>query len=119
MRAIAGRVFEHTDARLPDYSAYRVAGEDFPALIPDRGGVTDGCLWWGLTEATLRRLDRFEGGLYLRKPLRVQTRNGPRLAWTYLLRPLYRDHLSAQLWDYERFRAGALGRYVRAGAVRP
>jgi gamma-glutamylcyclotransferase (GGCT)/AIG2-like uncharacterized protein YtfP len=118
MAAVAGGVFEHVEARLEGYSAYRVLGEDFPALIPDPRGDTAGTLWRGLNGRALGRLDRFEGTLYQRSRVRVQTPDGRRLAWTYVLRPLYRGRLSAQLWDYGHFREGALRRYLKAGPAR-
>ena len=112
MSSIARAAFEHAEATLPGHRAYRVLGEDFPALVPDSNGGVIGRLWWGLGGADLRRLDRFEGALYVRKRVRVETRTGRCLAWAYLLRPLHRARLSAQRWDYDRFREGAMQRYL-------
>jgi gamma-glutamylcyclotransferase (GGCT)/AIG2-like uncharacterized protein YtfP len=118
MAAVAGGAYEHVEARLAGHRAYRVLGEDFPALVPVPRAVSPGTLWWGLEEAALRRLDRFEGELYARKRVRVETGYGRCLAWAYLLRPIYRGRLSAQPWDYERFREAAMRRYLRPGPSR-
>jgi gamma-glutamylcyclotransferase (GGCT)/AIG2-like uncharacterized protein YtfP len=115
MRAVAGRGFEHREASLPAHAAYRVLAEDFPGLVPERRGRAAGTLWWGLDERALRRLDRFEGELYVRKRVRVDTDSGRCMAWVYLLRPLYHGRLSAQPWDYGRFRKDAMVRYLGSG----
>ncbi len=52
----------------------------------------------------LERLDAFEGDLYQRTPVKVETKKEEILnAETYVIRPEYRGYLSSKKWNVKKF----------------
>ena len=57
-----------------------------------------------MDESSLARLDAFEGDLYQRTPVRVETeREGILTAETYVIKPKYRSSLSTTEWNVKEF----------------
>ncbi len=111
MQDIAGRRLPRCAARLLDHAAYPVRGAAYPGLVPEAGRLVRGVLWEGLDAAALRRLDRYEGALYVRRRVRALTDGGARLAWAYVFRTRYRDRLGDDVWERDRLDGdGARGR---------
>lgn len=115
LRAVLGRDLPAARAVLPGYASYRIAGEDFPGLIPAAAHTTEGIVYCGLDRADLAHLDRYEGFLYQRRIVRIRTSDGSLVrAWTYVVRQGYRDRVSRDHWDLAEFEAG-----LSAGCRRP
>jgi gamma-glutamylcyclotransferase (GGCT)/AIG2-like uncharacterized protein YtfP len=114
MEAVAGRVFAAEPARLAGYARRGVRGEVFPALVAAAGAETPGVLYRGLDPRSLAALDAFEGDLYERRTLVVETAAGPAAAEAYLAREGRRGALTGEPWDLDGFVARELPRYLAA-----
>jgi gamma-glutamylcyclotransferase (GGCT)/AIG2-like uncharacterized protein YtfP len=117
-RAVAGACPPSEPAHLPGYAGYRLAGEPFPAVVPQPLAETPGLLYQGVTPRQMRDLDAFEGRWYRRerRPVRIGTKRVA--AWVYVLGAGYRRRLTREPWNLERFIAQDLGVYLaRIGAT--
>lgn len=80
---VAGRPVDPRPARLDGHAAFRVAGADYPVILPAPGEVAEGLI---LTcDADMRaRLDFYEAGFgYDLRPVTVATAQGPVTALVY------------------------------------
>ncbi len=103
LRVVLGAGFdvvEQVPARLPGWRVEAVPGEVYPMVRADAEAEAHGLLLRGLTDEALARADFYEGldnyG-YLRKPVVVQTEDGPAEATVYV--PLSQDGVSAGDWS--------------------
>ena len=65
---------------------------------------SEGIIYFDVDELSLERLDEFEGELYQRTPIQVETVEKEILnAETYVIKPEYRDYLSSKGWDVNKF----------------
>lgn len=116
IEAVIGRRPEGAAAVLPGFARYRVLGEEFPGLVPQEGAVTDGIVYDGLDRHELALADHYEGAWYERVEAKIG-RAGVRMdAYVYVVRPEYRDILSAEPWDLERYRRQSR-KMPRAGGI--
>lgn len=105
-------------ALLRNFSRRAVHEQPFPALIAAAGEQVWGVLYRDLNDASVARLDRFEGEMYARHPVQVQLAAAPQAdtgadadagaaarvdAQVYVVEPAYHQLVSEQAWDYERF----------------
>ncbi len=105
MRAVTGRDFTAQVARLRGYARFRVKDALYPGIIAQPHASIDGIVYVDLDHATLKRLDAFEGGLYRRIHVRVQTNGGKLVtADTYVVKPSFRCRLTATPWSQEEFK---------------
>lgn len=118
VETVIGRRLQGTAAVVAGFARYRILGEEFPGLVPCDGAMTDGVVYDGMDRRDLALTDRFEGAWYERTLVKV-SRAGARVeAYVYVVRPEYRDILSAEPWDMEKYarqsrkgsRAGGLSR---------
>lgn len=85
---VLGRKAEVQPARLAGHAVYWAKGGAFPLIVAQSGGVAEGVVLTGLTEAEAARLDYYEGGFgYLTRDLPVETAAGPVLARVYIPTP--------------------------------
>lgn len=104
MVAVTTRTFRSIDAILKGYARFTVKGESYPGIIPAPDAVTQGILYFELDELSVERLDEFEGDLYQRASVRVETENEDILnAQTYVIKPEFRNRLSLQEWNIKEF----------------
>ena len=100
MYAVTTRKFRFKNAVLRGYARFTVKGESYPGIIPVTDAVTEGIIYFDVDELSLERLGAFEGDLYQRKPVRVETKEREiRDAETYVIRPEYRGCLSSSEWN--------------------
>jgi hypothetical protein len=105
-RAVVGRDAPSIEATIDGYAAYRVEGEVYPAVVPESGAETPGLVYFGLTDAEIERLDRFEGSFYERTMVTALTGDGRDLpAECYVARRSSRDQVTVEPWDAEGFLA--------------
>ncbi len=115
MRAVTGRVFSRTEARLVAYARYRVREASYPGIVAQDGVVTSGVLLYRVDPRSLARLDAFEGELYERKMVSVQRADGfAGSAGAYVVRRQFRNRLSHEPWDPMRFEAEQLQQFLIA-----
>ena len=104
MYAVTTREFRFVEANLRGYARFTVKGESYPGIIPATDAVTEGIIYFDVDELSLERLDEFEGDLYQRTPILVKTAEKEILnAETYVIKPEYRDYLSTNGWDVNKF----------------
>lgn len=104
MYAVTAREFRFKNAILRGYARFRVKGESYPGIIPVADAVTIGIIYFDVDELSLERLDVFEGDLYQRKPVRVETKEREiQDAEAYVVKPKFRDHLSSSEWHMKAF----------------
>lgn len=104
MYAVTARHFRFKKAVFRGYARFTVNGESYPGIVPEADAVTEGIIYLNVDEASLERLDIFEGELYQRTPVRVETKGEAILnAETYVIKPEYRGYLSSKGWDVNTF----------------
>ena len=115
VETLIGRRPEGAAAVLPGFARYRILGEDFPGLVPCDGAMTDGVVYDGMDRRDIALIDRFEGAWYERALVKVSCAGVRVDACVYVVRPEYRDILSAESWDLARF-AGRIRKFQRFGS---
>ena len=117
VHSLTGRCFSSRPAVLDGFARYRVRGRSYPGIVPAPGSRTAGVLFGGVDLRSLALLDCFEGDLYVRREVRVRTRDGSLLvAQTYVVAPGRRSLLSRVPWSRAGFAARHLGGYRAHGA---
>jgi gamma-glutamylcyclotransferase (GGCT)/AIG2-like uncharacterized protein YtfP len=106
VEALLGRALPGVDALLSGYVRSLLRGQCYPGIVARAGARTRGVLYFEVEEWMLALLDRYEGSLYRRLPVRVTTAAGGTLAaQAWILPPARRALLSGEPWDRERFAA--------------
>lgn len=91
-------------AELCGYRRRSVVGASYPGIVPYAADRVDGLLYLALPESVWRRLDRFEGEMYVRQGVRVRLADGgAAMAETYVVRPACRRRLASVDWDFTEF----------------
>lgn len=114
-QAVVGCHHEPLKAMLGGYARFRVRDTSFPGII-----VTptieplEGKLYLGLNPKLVSLLDQFEGDLYYRQLVNVQTSDGHQYrANTYVVRPENRHLLTNDPWYPKNFaNSGELNRFL-------
>ncbi len=118
-RPLAQREFASMAATLEGYQREGVAGQLYPGIRPCPGAVTPGRVYLDVDDATLERLDAFEGDEYRRATVsvRVSTPEG-RATWVdaevYVLAD--RSRLDGKPWNAERFGRDAAASFYQTHA---
>ncbi|SEG72640.1 Gamma-glutamyl cyclotransferase, AIG2-like [Thermomonospora echinospora] len=105
LQALLGRVPELEPARAVGWRVKALPGVVYPGLVADPGGVADGLLMTGLSEAERRLLDAYEGESY--EPRRMALDDGRR-AWTYV----WKGRTEPDDWNPARFAERDLPAYL-------
>jgi gamma-glutamylcyclotransferase (GGCT)/AIG2-like uncharacterized protein YtfP len=104
LRDVAGCRLSAVAGTLRGYSRRAVRGEPYPALVPDPEGRVAGVVYRDVPDAAWRRLDRFEGEMYVGQTVEVDlAEGGTLLAQTYVVRPEFRHRLAPSDWDFADF----------------
>jgi gamma-glutamylcyclotransferase (GGCT)/AIG2-like uncharacterized protein YtfP len=104
MHAVTARHFRSQKAILRDYARFRVKGESYPGIIPVTDAITEGIIYFNVNEFSLDKLDTFEGNLYERTRVRVETEEKTiQMAQAYVIPSKYLGYLSRTAWDVEEF----------------
>ncbi len=78
--------------------------EHYPAMLPGPvSSKVEGILYLDIDAEDLTRLDQFEGSIYDRRDVQVMTDNNIHAAQAYVLKDSYRNLVSEQEWDPEKF----------------
>jgi gamma-glutamylcyclotransferase (GGCT)/AIG2-like uncharacterized protein YtfP len=104
MHAVTGCDFLSISALLQNYARYRVKGESYPGIVPEKGALTQGVLYIDVDRSSVEKLDDFEGEWYVRTPVKIKT-GGGRLfpAEAYVFKEQHRELLSSEGWDAKTF----------------
>ena len=104
MAEVAGKRLPYTPAVLTGYRRFLVRGEQYPGVVDDPAGTVSGLVYHDIDATGWRRLDRFEGEMYQRRPVTVQLAGGG-LAQVdcYVIRSAFLHRLTRTEWDYTAF----------------
>jgi gamma-glutamylcyclotransferase (GGCT)/AIG2-like uncharacterized protein YtfP len=102
-------------AVLRGHARYRVAGEVWPGVVPEEGGVVEGMLVRGVGGAVMRRLEVFEGGDYELVECVVECGGEEVGAVFFRLREGARHVLSDEGWTLEEYGGEAARRFGGQG----
>ena len=104
MQQVAGCLPAQLPATLAGYRRSRLRGEEYPAIVGQQGAVVQGVVYLEVPQEAWRRLDRFEGEMYARRPVLVDGAEGKSLAAdTYVIRPEFARLLLPAEWSYAEF----------------
>ena len=97
-------------ARLDNYVRWCIRDTDFPAIVPRKKADVNGTLYRNLSPKEVQIFDEYEGQLYKRVQVWVETEKGKtEHAWVYVLKSQHYDLLLEQPWEVEnylRFKSG-------------
>lgn len=115
MCAVAGNKLRRSSAMLKGYRRRAVRGEAYPAIFADPDGSVCGMLYLSVPASSWNKLDEYEGDMYSRERVHVVLEDGTTVpAETYVVSPVFLNHLAAADWDYERFIRHDKARYLKA-----
>lgn len=113
---LMGRVsgFRHPGepALLHGYRRRRLYGELYPGIVRWPGDRVEGLLYRGLGTAQLEALDAFEGAIYRRLVVEVETGARRCVAQVYALRDDCRHLLGDREWSLQGFVSDGLSSFV-------
>jgi len=114
MHAVAGTAYLSQPATAKGYACYQVKGATYPGLIEKTDTETTGCIYQSITEASWKRLDEFEGILYIRQSISVTTQTGQKVsAQAYLIQPDKQHDLTSIIWDFDHFLSHNLDTFIK------
>ncbi len=104
MSRVTGRTFRGRSAVLRGYARLTMRDRIHPGLVRFPDLHVDGVVFFDVDEASRARIAQFEGDLYRRVEVTVETDDGRWIeAETYLLRAPARKFLTAAAWKEEEF----------------
>ncbi len=113
MKAVTGQAFEGKEALLNDWARFRVRTSEYPGIVPQEHSVVPGKLYWDLDDTAIERLDAFEGDKYERVLVEVTMADGSKQeAYAYAFKEDYRNLLSDDPWDFDRFLQNGLEKFI-------
>lgn len=104
MFGVAGCEAESSTAILKDYYRSKIQNEEYPAIIPRLNAQVEGTLYLNLKNASIARLDVFEGEYYDRQVVQVWIDEYvAKTAMVYVFKPQYQNLLTYSEWSYTEF----------------
>lgn len=105
IKAVTGRTFTFESGLVHGYAQFAITDEGQSAMIPFPDRAVDGVVYQDVDEASLAKLDAFQGTRFERIEVSVEAEGG---AWieasAYCLKLRRRKVLSSQEWDEDRYR---------------
>ncbi|WP_255580638.1 gamma-glutamylcyclotransferase family protein [Desulfopila sp. IMCC35006] len=106
MYRVAGCKTGFTQASLYNFFRSKIAGREYPGIIPQQGAMVPGVLYFDISAEALERLDIFEGEMYQRQEVEViNDTHDSVTAMTYIIKPQYRGLLTDKEWSFSEFLA--------------
>ena len=113
LQHLLGRTLPATHAVLAGYRCFRLGDKPYPAIIEQPHARVSGLLHAGVSDAELRLLDRYEGELYERRLVDLQTAAGVLPGFVYVLGAAHREQIGSDEWDLATFRRDHLPQYLQ------
>ncbi len=86
MKEVSGCLPRYIPALLHGFRRYRIKGANYPGIVEEAGSSVKGIVYIDVPKSAWIRLDEYEGNLYERRPLRIETMEGDTLvAFTYVI----------------------------------
>ena len=92
--------FTFYQACLAGYAVYHVDGTAYPMITQRADGQAVGLCWYGLTDADLEILDRFEGKNYSRVPVQIMRIDNKQIVMAEVYQPMTALKPGA-IWDFD------------------
>jgi len=112
MSQIVGRPVLGRPARLTGFARFRIRDRVYPAIVASPGAEVGGVVYEGLAAEELVRLDDYEGPIYERRAVEIESAGVALAACTYVLRAEHVARLSSEPWDLARFEREHLASYL-------
>ncbi|SHF16573.1 Uncharacterized conserved protein YtfP, gamma-glutamylcyclotransferase (GGCT)/AIG2-like family [Desulfacinum infernum DSM 9756] len=104
MEEVAGCRLTSEPGILRGYRRRRVKGQLYPGIAPEAGQAVEGVVYRHVPDSAWLRLDRFEGPMYVRRLVEVESTDGRReRAFAYVVRHSFLDRLGEEDWDFATF----------------
>ena len=104
MEEVSGVKATGIGAVLHGYSRRCVRGQHYPGLIKETSERVDGIIYFDIPDWAWGRLDHFEGDMYERLPVSVETADKKRIsAETYVVKDNFKQYLETRRWSYQHF----------------
>lgn len=105
-------LYRNSPAILKGYSRYCVKNETWPVLVPSTVDATlEGRLYFDILTDDLSRIDEFEGEIYKRTRVEVNTDTRKVPASVYVLQTDYYDMMLKKNWSPEEFDPHSMSEY--------
>lgn len=98
-------------ATLTGFERRALSGKAYPGIRKSPAGAVQGVIY-RTPKLVLPALDRYEGDMYFREAVTVQTEHGAEQAWCYILRPRYCHLMLKSDWSLQTFRSKHLQSYL-------
>ena len=113
LSALCGQEYPHQIMTLHGCARYRVVGQIYPGMIRERGALTVGQVYCGLSADALRVIDQYEGEFYERRRFFLKVSAHLLLpAYAYIIPEHFAHRLTDKSWDHEQFATRHLRRLV-------
>ncbi|MGI6655849.1 MAG: gamma-glutamylcyclotransferase family protein [Desulfobulbus sp.] len=113
MKAVTGRAYTGSEAVLQNWARFRVRDSEYAGIVQRPDSLVIGKLYCNLDAQAMAKLDDFEGEKYERVRVRVTCPDGAvEDAYTYAIRDDFRDLLSDDPWDFDKFIQNGLERFI-------
>lgn len=104
MEKVTGCAIPGEEAILEGYFRSAIKNEEYPGITKRTGSRVHGILYRDLDSNAIRRLDRFEGDLYVRREVEVISKaTGKNKAVVYVIRQEYLTILTNEPWSFQNF----------------
>jgi gamma-glutamylcyclotransferase (GGCT)/AIG2-like uncharacterized protein YtfP len=104
MASVVGAHLCHTPAVLSGFRRFLVRDEHYPGVVADDAGSVRGRVYHNISPEGWRRLDLFEGEMYVRSEVTVHYADTPDAqVFCYLFRPEFYHRLTTTAWDFDAF----------------
>jgi gamma-glutamylcyclotransferase (GGCT)/AIG2-like uncharacterized protein YtfP len=114
MREVAGCRLSNGPGTVKGYGRRCVKGEHYPALVPEADSCVDGMVYRDVPKPAWERLDKFEGGMYARRHVRIEMGDGMTLsAQAYVVKPEFMDRLEETEWEFSEFLRSGKAQFQR------
>jgi len=104
MEVVTGHRLPHTEAVLENYTRFLIKDANYPGVVEATGSRISGTLYTDIDPESLKRLDAYEGSIYVRRTIDVRTADNKTVtAEVYVIPARKRWMLSSKPWNKVEF----------------
>lgn len=104
MNRVTGKTFPTFHAVLNNYARFRLKNAPYPGIIFKKDSYVDGRLLLNIDDASLHKIDLFEGDIYERIEVNISADNGEHhRSYAYMVRKKHAHLLTKEPWDEGEF----------------
>ncbi len=107
--------YASTRAWLKGFKRTQICNDNYPVIVPSPNhSPFAGIVYRGVGLSDLKRLDAFEGKIYIRTRVRIWVANKPLAAHTYVLKRRFYYLAGRKLWHPQSFEYCLLPAFIKA-----